>query len=121
VPVVRGGGCSVYTILLDRGADVNHRDAGGNDALGIAADQDNLAIICLLLDHGANAKATNAAGTGALSLLVRHGNTAGVKLLLGKGADPKATDVMGRTCLYWLRGKPHSEIGALLRQAGASR
>jgi ankyrin repeat protein len=111
----------IARLLLDRGADVNHKDDGGNDALIGAADADSLKMVRLLVEHGANPKATNKMGTGALSLLVRAGDTAGVKLLLSHGADPGATDAMGRTCLFWLRGKPHSEIAALLRQSGATR
>jgi ankyrin repeat protein len=107
--------------LLDHRAAVNHRDDRGNDALLGAADQNRLDIIRVLLDHGADPKAANRSGTTALSLMVRNGNTAGVKLLIGKGANPGASDVMGRSCLYWLRGKPHSEIAVLLRQAGATR
>lgn len=118
---IRGNEPGCARLLLARGADVNRRDDGGNNALISAADLDDLDLVRLLLDHGADPKAVNNAGTGALSLLVRHGDTAGVKLLLSQGADPKNVDRMGRTCLFWLRGKPHSEIAALLHAAGAGR
>jgi len=76
-------------LLIDKGADVNARDQGGNSVLATAANANNLEVARLLIGKGAQVNTVD--GGGYTPLLNATGNgdrsAALVKLLLEKGAQ----------------------------------
>ena len=85
--------------LLISGASLEHRNAGGDQALHIAARKGHNAVISVLLDHGAN---INSRGNGEYTALITaalngHHNT--VRLILEAGADMNLKDDDGSTAL----------------------
>jgi ankyrin repeat protein len=64
----RNGRSDILQGLLDRGADVNAKDSGGNTALIWAAWYGCVDIVRLLLDNGADVNVKNNFGDTALAL-----------------------------------------------------
>ena len=83
-------------LLLDRGADINARDAEGRTAPMIAASFEPVAVdtVKLLIDRGADVNATSAKGQTALDFAKRHGDTPLADLLIKAGAKqaPASTE-----------------------------
>jgi len=95
---IRGDANSVKT-LLDKGADVNVRDADGNTALDWAAGEGQLEIVKILLDKGADVNVKGMLGFTPLMAATTHGHTEIVKILLDRGADVNA--ISGTTAFSW--------------------
>lgn len=75
-------------LLLDKGADVNRRDDGGNTALIIAMDNHGYrGVVKLLVRAGADINAENRNGDTALHLALRWGDQESAIYMLKKGAD----------------------------------
>ena len=55
-------------MLLDRGADVNARNVGGDTPLLAALRREHFDIVPLLLEHGADANVRDRNGVSALKL-----------------------------------------------------
>jgi len=73
--------------LLDKGAEVNARNAHGWTPLHVAAAGGDPAVIALLLQHGADVHAQSHIGTTALdNATTRGGRKAVIDLLLAHGA-----------------------------------
>jgi ankyrin repeat protein len=68
----------IAAALIDKGADVNARDASGTPALMLAAQQGQTTLVKLLLDRGADVQATNRDGNTILRYKVdaEHGRPA---------------------------------------------
>jgi ankyrin repeat protein len=90
------GSPEMVNLLLDSGADVNAKNALGNTALNLAADQPEK--VGLLMAKGADVNAATKLGRTPL-LIAAHcdGCSSAVKLLLDKGADAKVKDGRSRT------------------------
>lgn len=104
----RSGDTDTVRLLLDAGADVNRRNAGGMTALSWATCSNHPEIVSLLLSAGAlvNVPTTNCGaalhsysrtGCTELHMAALHGSTACIPLLLAAGADIEAQDMFGRT------------------------
>jgi len=111
----------VIRSLLDKGADVNARDADGMTAL-IYAIRDPRAgsdVVDALLDRGAKVDTQDNAGRTALTWAAIGGRADVVRTLLSKHAalNPKTT--AGRTPLALAVIKGHADIVRELAQAGA--
>jgi ankyrin repeat protein len=75
-------------LLLERGADVNHKAQSGAIALFVAAGvRGNMDAFRLLLNAGADVNVTAANGGTVLGVAIT-GEAEKVVLLLGEGADP---------------------------------
>ena len=61
--------------LIDRGASVNQRAAGGTPLIAIAAQNHHTEIVQLLLIHGADATAKSDNGTTALMSCCKNAGT----------------------------------------------
>lgn len=125
----------VTRFLLDRGADVHARDAGGWTALHYAAsslgapDIVSPEVLGLLLDRGAEIDAQENAGRTALHVAAGAISPEKIKLLLERGArvDIRAHGEQGTPLAYLMsavdawNGKPgdRSACAALLRRYGA--
>ncbi len=75
--------------LLERGGDMNARDADGRTLLMLAAASDAIPVDVAkaLIAKGADVNARTATGETALGLAKRHGKTPMVDLLLASGAE----------------------------------
>jgi ankyrin repeat protein len=76
--------------LLDAGAAVDARDAGGNTALLLAASYGHTSIVEALLARGAKLSAANQHGITALDATEREGQTGIATILRAHGAVPSA-------------------------------
>jgi hypothetical protein len=116
-------------LLLDAGADANHRGDGGVTPLIMAAAYGNVDIVNLLLAHGADPAArarggitalSNAAGGGALFDITDgppfgacHVET--VRALLARDPSLRLQGPIGGLLTRWLRrGRQCDEVAALL-------
>jgi ankyrin repeat protein len=77
---------NVVSILLERGAKVNARNAKGCTPLHNAADQGRANIVRLLLDNDADVNAISNEGETPLSLAKENGHTGVIELLKKHGA-----------------------------------
>jgi ankyrin repeat protein len=87
--VAADGGCKdIVEILLEAGANIEHRNDQGETALIAAAQNGHKEIVQMLLDAGANINQENADGETALDLTIklRHKKDV-VDLLLEHGAE----------------------------------
>lgn len=103
--------------LLDLGARVDSRDAGGNTPLHLAAFRGYLAVIRLLLAWGADIDARDGGGRTALFASVFDGNETVALLLLSHGA--KFGDAEGGRLLLAARERRLNGLAEALLEAGA--
>jgi len=135
-------------LLLDKGADVNHRvkdstetrtvftnqwlDENGATAFLRASQSGDLALMKLLLSRGADPKIPTVLGVTALHVAAgigwvegityewsRKDTTEAVKMLLDLGLDPNAQADTGRVALHGAAHKGATEVVQLLADAGA--
>ncbi|MDR0779396.1 MAG: ankyrin repeat domain-containing protein [Pseudomonadales bacterium] len=136
------------TLLLDKGADPNHRitestetrtvftnqwlDEDGATAFLRASQSGDVPLMKLLLSHGADPKINTklnisplavAAGVGWVEGVTREWSTKetveAVKLLLSLGIDPNLQAATGRTALHGAGHKGATEVVKVLVAAGA--
>jgi ankyrin repeat protein len=90
--VAAQGGCKeIVEMLLEAGANIEHRNDQGETALISAAQEGHKEIVQMLLDAGANVNQENADGETALDLAVRlRQNKDLINLLLEYGAFSEA-------------------------------
>jgi ankyrin repeat protein len=106
--------------LLANHADVNAVNAYGVNAMLLASESSNTALIDLLLKAGAKADSANLDGETALHLVARTGNVEAAKLLLAHGAKVDARETFGsQTPLMWAVARRHPEMVELLVEHGA--
>jgi len=107
---VKSGSYETVQLLIQRGADVNSINSGGQTPLHFSVKgnyvnyelSNRLKIVELLLNQGANIEIVDRYGrTPLYSATNSYGVTDIVKLLLEKGADVNVHDVLGYTPLHW--------------------
>ena len=84
------GNIAALRYLLDKGADLQARDADGEDALMRAAFSGDPDMVQLLLDRGADAKRADKAGFTALLNSTTSPDSRRIRMLLLAGSDPNA-------------------------------
>lgn len=89
--VAAQGGCTeIVKMLLQAGANIEHRNDQGENALISAAQEGHKEIVKMLLDAGANINQENADGETALDLAIRLKQKKDLlDLLLEHGAEAK--------------------------------
>lgn len=85
--------------LLERGAEMETRDAGGNSPLHLAAAYCSLQVVEFLLAAGADVNAPNTSEATPLHFAAPNGNCAVVETLIKFGGDLEARDEHGNTPL----------------------
>lgn len=113
-----GGHTSTVALLLDRGADLESRDAADDTPLRTALNWDRLEVARLLASRGADIEAVHATGESALDHAIASDNDPRRDLLLELGADPNYR-LAGCSPLRTAIGKGADAVAALLA-AGAS-
>jgi len=117
----RSGNLAEVKRHLDKGADVDAKDAEGITPLMRAAEGSNkLEVVKALLDKGADANATNNAGWAPLMWAAYHGNTEVAKALLDGGANVNATNKAGHTPLMMAASEGRIKVIKLLLDKGAN-
>jgi ankyrin repeat protein len=107
----------IFEILLNKGADVNLKDAGGLTPLMIAVTRGNSEFINTLINKGANVNIQDEHGVTALMNAVENGDISTVQLLLAHGANVNVRDEKGRSPIslaYTLKSKQKRSIKNLL-------
>ena len=99
----RRGEVPMLRLLLDAGAAVDARDAGGRSALALAAAEGHPEAARTLLAGGADPNAADADGATPLMLAAYYGHADIVHLLLTHGADPSARDASGDSARDYAR------------------
>lgn len=81
------GFAPIVNLLLEKGADINSKDKGGNTALILASFYGKLDIVILLINKGANLNIRNLYGSTALLRACEESYEDVANLLMDKGAD----------------------------------
>ncbi|MBI4001142.1 MAG: ankyrin repeat domain-containing protein [Nitrospira defluvii] len=87
-------------LLLDRGANIDARNAQGATPLITASGQGNIALVTLLLDHRARIDAADREGNTALHEASFYGHVRCVEALLAAGAQPSTRNALKFTPLH---------------------
>lgn len=93
---------SAVRMLLDAGADVNHKNNDGSTALHIALANRSIAIAKLLIFYNADVNAVNDNGFSAAMFAVAGYNTELTKLLIKKGADLRYVNKFGLQAIDYI-------------------
>ena len=109
-------------MLLDRGAELNHKDIYKQTALFYAASRDcRPGNARLLLARGTDVNQRDFSGrTPLFNAACADCNPEIARLLLAKGADVNAQNSQGRTAFYYARLNDNRGVIALLVKAGAN-
>lgn len=97
-----GGTLDRMSVLLDRGANIDHQDNDGDTPLLCTLLRSSVALTALLLQRGADVSITNKRGQGVLHLAAVYGSEEGLEELAKlhaflRGLDINARDTMGKT------------------------
>lgn len=110
-------------LLLDKGADLNFKDAregmANSTPLGYAAYYGHTDLARLFLSRGANPNIAAHGGWTPLLISSVEGNVELVKATLGAGADVDAKNSEGFTALHLCALKGREDIAILLLENGA--
>ena len=113
------GDHTITKLLLDSGADPNHKDDQGKTPLYSAVINDQPKICEVLLDNGADPNHKDNQGKTPLHYACEFMNTGVVRLLLEHHAKPNHKDNQGKTPLHYAtQGDPN--IVRLLLKHGAN-
>ncbi|GMR47018.1 hypothetical protein PMAYCL1PPCAC_17213, partial [Pristionchus mayeri] len=114
------GHTAMVELLVQRGANVHHKDKKGFTPLILAATGGHLCIVRILLDHGANIETTSERTKDtALSLACSGGKKDVVEFLLKRGANKEHRNVSDYTPLSLAASGGYVDICNMLLDAGA--
>jgi len=102
-----------------RTRDVNARNEGGETALVVAAQADQIEALTLLIGQGAQSNLASSTGHTALMYAAENGNNQAVELLLSTNADPNLWDMEGWTALMFAAKEGYGRVMGLLCKATA--
>ena len=106
-------------ILLERGADINHKGPGGRTALIDAAARGNSRMVQVLFKKGFGVNDVNGSSGNALTAAAAMGHTEAVQILLEGGADPDFIGPQGKTALHTASESNECQIIEVLIEHGA--
>lgn len=113
------GDFQIAKILVDNGADIEHRDAIGCTPLKCAVTSGHTKLVAYLLSQGANSNTKSDTGEPPLWAASYFNHIEITRLLLRYGANPDI-DNNGETSLYLAASKNHIAIAGLLLKYGAN-
>jgi ankyrin repeat protein len=119
VRAIRDGDAQAIRALLDRGADVNARDAEGNTPLILASFYASPRCVALLLEGGADANAANAAGVTALIRAATDYEKARLLVDAGANVRVRTADLGNTPLLLAARRAGNARTVKLLLERGA--
>ncbi|KAK2746767.1 hypothetical protein FQN55_005494 [Onygenales sp. PD_40] len=104
--------------MIDKGVEVNGKDASGHIALHIAASHGHGDVVKCLLESGADIEAKNGRGHAALHQAAARGQTAVVDLLIEYGTNLMAVNNNGHTAVHYAAAEGRADIVELLAVRG---
>ena len=113
------GRLEIGQCLLDRGADIETRDAWGCTPLINAVRQGRVEFARMLLEHGAVIDAQDNYGRTALHFAAEYGSTQAMQLLLKRGADVNVLNHFGDNPSELASSNGHQEVVELIAAYGA--
>jgi len=113
------GQVEVVRFIVNRGADINIRDANNNTALHLATHSGSIDIIQLLLDKEMSVNLTNTNDSTLLHVSAQFGNLEATKILVERGAALNNTNKYGVTPLMVAAHYGKLEIFLYLTEKGA--
>ncbi len=108
------------SMLLDKGANVNAKDAFGNTPIFLAVEKKDRETIKLLIEKGANVTIKNNAGETPFTAAARNGDLETIKLLMTKGVSINVKDGKGNTILIEALTRNNEEMVKFLIENGAN-
>lgn len=114
------GKIGVMQSLLERGTDVNARDANHNTPLGLAAMTGSVEMMRLLIERGAKVDSRNKFGWTPLHSASRYEHIDVARLLIDHGADINARIPENWTPIHILAANGHLKMVELLLERGAN-
>ncbi len=110
-------GISQIQLLLDKGANVNARDAKQETLLLLAADHGRLEVVQLLIQRGAEIDTKDEVNRTPLTAAAHNNDADIVKFLLDHGANVNAGVERGETPLFAaITGEPWQERSSILEK-----
>lgn len=109
------GNLEVVKALLDKGAEINHRNIPtGRAAIHYAAACEEDAVLRLLIERGADIEVRNNDGETPLFDAASGGSEACVRLLIDSGCDVNAKNLRGKGAVYAAAASTQPETAELL-------
>ncbi len=96
----------IISLLLARGADMEHKNAWGNTALSLAAQKGNARVVAFLISEGADINTTSHEGWTPLHYARIADHPEVVDILLEAGADTTIKDSYGKAALDYAFKRP---------------
>jgi ankyrin repeat protein len=111
---MRGGQPGIITLLLNKGAEPNVKDKGGQYLLHWAVLRNDAKLVKLILERWGNSNADDRYNCTPLHYAAFNGYLEIAILLLKYKADPNATDHLDKTPMYFAKNNGHVELVSLL-------
>jgi hypothetical protein len=99
--------------LIQKGADVNHKDKIGLTSLHYIPIYGNIGngdVVIILIDKGADVNARDITGATPLMTAARYNSLPMTKLLLERGADVNATDIKNKNALSYAKNEEITQL-----------
>ncbi|UIP91429.1 ankyrin repeat domain-containing protein [Wolbachia pipientis] len=93
---------NIVNALIEKGANVNEKGAGGKTPLCGAVLCDNMVMVDALIKEGADVNSVDILRRTPLHWAALRGNMVMVDALIKKGADVNSVDMWGETPLHYL-------------------
>ena len=113
------GNVDLVKSLLERGADINDRDAYGGTPLYRAAAQGNVEVVDLLIEQGAEVDSPNNQGWTPLHIASQPGHLEAARVLIDHDANVNARQQNHWTPIHFSAINDHLELVKLLLECGA--
>ena len=113
------GRLASFNLVLGQGANIHAVDRHGNNAVLMATQGRQFAMLRTLLDKGVNPDVRGGTGFTPLTYVALHGLNGELQLLLKAGADPNLRNARGDAPLHLAVEFGRHEIVAELIRAGA--